>query len=142
MGINMSDEYKIVERSPTVKEYQKLRKATGWKKIEPESIKIGLYNTLYSICVIFKDNIVGCGRVIGDGSIYFYIQDIIVLPEFQRKGIGKLIMNSIIDYLKTHAHQKSFIGLMAAEGVSKFYEKFGFTERAPDMPGMFMYFEK
>lgn len=133
----MNEEYILVERSPTIEEYQKLREAVEWGNVDPEATEIGLQNSLFSVCVIFKNEVIGCGRVIGDGGIYFYIQDIIVLPEFQGKGIGKRIMNAVMNYLKEHAHLNAFIGLMAAKGVSKFYEKYGFTERPPDRPGMF-----
>ncbi len=73
----------------------------------------------------------------GDGGIYFYIQDVIVLPEFQKKGPGKRIMDALMGYISSHAKSKAFIGLMAAKGVSKFYEKYGFAERPADRPGIF-----
>ncbi len=138
----MNEKYILVERSPTVEEYQKLREAVEWENVGPEATEIALNNSLFSVCVIFKNEVIGCGRVIGDGGIYFYIQDIIVLPEFQGKGIGKRIMNAVMNYLKEHALPYAFIGLMAAKGVSKFYEKYGFAERLPDRPGMFKIWEK
>jgi GNAT superfamily N-acetyltransferase len=133
----MNKKYILVERSPTVEEYQKLREAVEWGNVNPEATEIGLNNSLFSVCVICKNEVIGCGRVIGDDGIYFYIQDIIVLPEFQGKGIGKRIMKAVMSYLKDHANPNAFIGLMAAKGVSKFYEQYGFVERPPDRPGMF-----
>ena len=133
----MNEKYILVERSPTVEEYQKLREAVEWGNVNPEATEIGLNNSLFSVCAIFKNEVIGCGRVIGDDGIYFYIQDIIVLPEFQGKGIGKRIMKAVMNYLKEHAYPNAFIGLMAAKGVSKFYEQYGFVERPPDRPGMF-----
>jgi len=130
-------EYIIVERSPTPEEYQKLREAVGWGNLGAEAMGIGLHNSLFSVCVIYEGKIIGCGRVIGDGGIYFYVQDIIVLPEFQRHGIGKRIMNTVLSYLGSHARPGAFVGLMAAKGSSKFYEKYGFIERPSERPGMF-----
>ncbi len=127
----------LVERVPTLEEYQKLRKAIGWWDVDTKATGIGLQNSLFSVCVIFENEVIGCGRVIGDNGIYFYIQDVIVLPDFQRNGIGKCIMDAIMDYLKAHAHSGAFIGLMAAKGASRFYEGYGFTERSNDSPGMF-----
>jgi len=102
-----------------------------------EATETGLRSALFSVCVIHKDQAIGCGRVVGDGGIYFYIQDIIVLPEFQGRGLGRRIMDAVMNYLSSHAHPNAFIGLMAAKGVSGFYEKHGFAERPPGRPGMF-----
>ncbi len=130
-------DYITVERSPTPEEYQKLRESVGWGKLAPRAMGIGVDHSLYSVCVIHEGEMIGCGRVIGDGGIYFYIQDVIVSPAFQGKGVGKCIMDAIMGYLSNHAHPGAFVGLMAAKGSSKFYEKYGFTERPPDRPGMF-----
>jgi ribosomal protein S18 acetylase RimI-like enzyme len=137
----MNKEYILVERSPTKEEYQRLRDAVGWGNMNVGAVETGLSNSLYSICVVFGNDVIGCGRVIGDGGIYFYIQDVIVLPEFQGQGVGKRIMNSLMEYLKEHAHAKAFIGLMVAKGAAGFYRRFGFNERPSDGPGMFMVME-
>ncbi len=133
----MEDEYILVERPPTVEEYQRLREAVGWESVDAEATETGLRNALFSVCLIHKHEVIGCGRVVGDGGIYFYIQDIIVLPEFQGEGLGRRIMDAVMGYLRSHAHSNAFIGLMAAKAVSGFYEKYGFAERPPDRPGMF-----
>jgi ribosomal protein S18 acetylase RimI-like enzyme len=132
----------LVERNPTLEEYQTLRRAVGWFDVETEAVEIGLQNSLFSVCVILENKLIGCGRVIGDGGIYFYVQDIIVLPEFQGKGVGGRIMDAVMEFLKAHARDGAFVGLMAAEGVSKFYERFGFKKRPSDAPGMFRVLRK
>jgi GNAT superfamily N-acetyltransferase len=133
----MSNQYVLVERFPTASEYHKLRIAVGWECMDLESTEKGLRNSLFSVCVFHKREVIGYGRVIGDGAIFFYIQDIMVLPEHQRKGVGRMIMRVIMDFLNAHARQYTFVGLMAAKGASRFHEKFGFAARAPDRPGMF-----
>ncbi len=136
-GEKMNEKFILVERAPTLEEYQKLRKAVGWWDVDTKATEAGLFNSLFSVCIIFENEVVGCGRVIGDSGIYFYIQDVIVLPDFQGKGIGRRIMDAIMEYLKAYAYPGAFVGLMAAKGVSKFYERYGFTERLNDSPGMF-----
>jgi GNAT superfamily N-acetyltransferase len=132
------EEYILVQRSPTVEEYHRLRAAVGWGNVNVQATEIGLRNSLFSVCVIHKDQVVGFGRVVGDGGVFFYIQDIVVLPQFQGKGLGKRIMNAIMAYLESHVHRGAFIGLMAAKGVDGFYEKFGFSARPSERygPGM------
>jgi ribosomal protein S18 acetylase RimI-like enzyme len=68
-------------------------------------------------------------RVIGDGGLAFYIQDVVVLPEYQQQGIGTLLMDKVMEYIRAHAQHNSVIGLMAAVGKEAFYEKYGFTIR-------------
>ena len=74
----MNGKFILVERVPTFDEYQNLRKAVGWWDVETKATGIGLHNSLFSVCVIFENEVVGCGRVIGDGGIYFYIQYVIM----------------------------------------------------------------
>ena len=129
--------YTIEQRKIRVFEYQALRKTTGWSNLEDEAVKVALENDLFSVCIFDQEQIIGIGRVIGDGAIYYYIQDVIVHPNYQNKGIGKIIMESIETYLFQFAKNNAFIGLMAAEGVKEFYKKFGYQERAPEKPGMY-----
>lgn len=128
---------KLIKRPPTVKEYQQLREAVGWNKISVKAAGTALKNSLFSICAVSGGKVAACGRVIGDGAVYFYIQDIIVLPEFQGKGLGRIIMDEIMKHLARSAPEKAFIGLMAAKNVSGFYVKYGFKKRPEDSPGMF-----
>jgi len=130
--------FEAVEREPTVSEYQRLRRAVGWSDVSDEGVGAGLKNALYSVVVLRDKKPIGCGRVVGDGGIYFYVQDIMVLPEYQGLGLGRLIMDKVMDYLKGGAKQGAFVGLMAAKGVARFYERYGFKVRPDDAPGMAM----
>ena len=60
-----------------------------------------------------------------------------MLPQYQGNGIGKRIMDDVITYIEENVASGSFVGLMAAKGVSGFYGKYGFRERPSDGPGMF-----
>lgn len=131
------EELKVEIRAIRVEEYQALRGTTGWNILEDEVVEKALQNDLCSVCVMAKNKIVGMGRIIGDGAIYFYVQDIVVAPAYQKKGIGKLIMQHLESFLSKNANRHSFIGLMAAEGVKEFYYQFGYRERLTSSPGMF-----
>lgn len=136
-----SENFETVEREPTVSEYQRLRRAVGWSEVTDDGVEAGLKNSLYSVVLLSGGETVGCGRVVGDGGLYFYIQDIIVLPEYQGSGLGRLIMDKVIDYLRSRAERGAFVGLMAAKGVAEFYERYGFKVRPEDAPGMGMKWE-
>lgn len=50
--------YTLVERTPTVEEYHRLCKAVGWKSLDTEATKIGLDNSLFSVCIMHKGEVV------------------------------------------------------------------------------------
>ncbi len=136
MSRAFTGEAAIVEREPSVEEYQRLRRAVGWSQVSDEAAGAGLPRSLYSVCAVRSGEVIGCGRVVGDGGLYFYIQDIMVLPEFQGQGIGHKLMDSVMRYIEARAMPGAFIGLMAAKGYAGFYERYGFRSRPTDAPGM------
>lgn len=129
--------YELLERDPTVEEYQRLRHAVGWSEMTDEGIAQGLSNALFSVVLTFDGQTIGCGRIVGDGGLYFYLQDVIVLPEHQGRGHGARIMEALMGYLERSCQPGAFIGLMAADGVEAFYGRYGFQRRPEGQPGMF-----
>lgn len=128
---------KIEYRLPTVSEYKKLRGLVGWWKTVETAIDMALKNSLFSVVAVEHDTVIGFGRVIGDGGLYFYIQDLIIHPEFQNKGFGKSLMKELMNYIMSSAKSGAFVGLMAAKGLEKYYARFGFKARDEDAPGMY-----
>jgi len=137
------DEYALVERPPAVEEYQALRCAVGWGEADMNAARISLQNSLYWVCVLKDQQVIGCGRVIGDGALCFYVQDIIVLPQYQGRGLGRRIMDKVMEYLRANAHRGGFVGLMAAKGAEGFYLKYGFMTRPTKDygPGMILFWQ-
>jgi len=71
-----------------------------------------------------NNNLIGLIRIIGDSTYEYYISEVMVLPEYQGKGIGTKLMNSTLDYCKKDGFMKIF--LTAAKGREKYYRRFGF----------------
>ena len=92
--------------------------------------KRALENTFYSISV-YDDKIVGFGRLVGDTICFMYIHDVMVMPEYQRKEIGTMIMNKLLEKIKELKKENPNIRvyLGASKNKEKFYEKFGFIKR-------------
>ena len=134
-------EYK--EKMPTVEEYNYLNEKVGWGKREDIIVEEALNNTLYSLCVYDDEKLIGFGRIIGDKTIFLYIQDIIVIPEYQSKKIGTGIMNNLInkvnEYKKINPAIRTYLG--ADKNKEGFYKKVGFKVRedAGLGPGMVMF---
>ena len=128
--------YELVEAPPSVDEYLALRAAVGWQPLPRKAIELGLANSLYAVIVRLEGAAVGCGRVIGDSGMYYYLQDVAVHPAHQGRGLGARIMEALMAYVQTHAAEGVFVGLMSAWGTAPFYARYGFTVRQPERPGM------
>lgn len=126
----------LVERNPSVEEYRRLRAAVGWRALPEQTMARGLPGSLFAVCALAEGRVVGTGRIVGDGGVYFYLQDVVVEPAWQGRGVGRLLVGALLDWLREHAPAEAFVGLMAAAGKASFYEPYGFTRRADDAPGM------
>lgn len=125
----------LIERLPTPQEYNRLRQAVGWRPHLEDVAEKALPNTLYCVCALMDDETIGMARIIGDAGMAYYIHDVIVIPAYQRRGIGAQLMDKMMAYIRVHAHQNTVIGLMSAPGKEAFYEKYGFTSRPTDRLG-------
>ena len=128
-------EIRVLERLPTPEEYEQFRQAVGWRLHDLEAARRGLLGTLFAVCAYADGVLAGMARVIGDGALVYYIQDVIVLPAFQREGVGSRLMEKVMAYIETHASRNSVVGLMSAKGVEPFYLKYGFAARPNESLG-------
>lgn len=122
---------KILENIDNVEEYNYLFDIVGWGSYPKEISKKALSNNIYSVSVYDNDNIIGYGRLIGDGIIFLYIHDIMVKPEYQGKGIGKTIMQKLLSKVEELRKENPdlLLYLGASKGKEDFYRKCGFITR-------------
>ena len=105
-----------------------MRNEVGFSKPPIEQTQKALANGLFSVVAQCNGKNAGMGRLVGDGIMYWYIQDVAVLPEYQGQGIGKAIVKRLMQYIEEHSIPGTYttIGLMAAKNKDGFYEKLGF----------------
>ncbi|WP_312832500.1 GNAT family N-acetyltransferase [Sedimentibacter saalensis] len=120
MRIEISD-------SLSVTEYNYLREHVGWESKNPIVVEKALKNSTIVKRAVYDNCIVGMARAIGDGMSYLLV-DVVVNSKYQKKGIGKKLVNSIIEEVKknTLAGEYSTINLISIKGMEKFYENCGF----------------
>lgn len=134
-----------IQRTPTADEFNMLTEAVGWGKRINEIVEEALSNTLCSICAYDGEKLIGYGRIIGDKTIFLYIQDVMIILEYQDKKIGTGIMNTLLEkineYKKVNPEIRTYLG--ASKGRESFYERFGFISRPNDDlgAGMILYDE-
>ena len=76
-----------------------LYNAVGWCSYtnRPDMLKHAFEHSLKILGAHDKEKLVGIIRAVGDGYSVLFIQDILVLPEYQRKGIGTKLLNSMLE---------------------------------------------
>ena len=122
---------KLKENVNNVQEFNLLYDLVGWGSYDDEISKKALANTYYSVSIYDDEAIIGYGRLIGDGICFMYIHDVMVRPDYQNKKIGTMIMNKLLDKIKTIERENPDLRvyLGASKGKEEFYEKFGFVKR-------------
>ena len=121
--------------APTTAEYNSFRSDAGWPEMDPKRVGPALKKSEYVVCAFDGEVVVGTGRVVGDGCLCFYIQDVIVLKSHHGKGIGSGLMDLIMEFISSRAINNTYVGLMSAAGKEGFYHRFGFTSRPTDELG-------
>jgi GNAT superfamily N-acetyltransferase len=129
------DIVKAWEEDPIVELY----KAGGWwrdymdKTKIPELIK-GSY--LFAVAInTSTGRTIGMGRVISDGIADAYIQDLVVVPDSSNKGVGGMIVSTLIKQCISNGI--SWIGLLAQPGTDNFYRSLGFEPMAGHVPMLY-----
>ncbi len=122
---------KILENIDNVKEYNYLFDEVGWGSYPEEISKKALSNNIYSVSIYDNDKIIGYGRLIGDGIIFLYIHDVMVKPEYQGQGIGRTIMEKLLNKVEELRKENPdlLLYLGASKGKEPFYKKCGFITR-------------
>ncbi len=133
------------ENTMTVEQYLHLRRRVHWKPLTQPQAQKALDNSLYVLAAYHDGELVGMGRLVGDGAVICYIQDLIVLPDIQSRGIGSMIIDRLIAYAASLGFPGTtmMLDLMCARGREAFYQKHGFIARPNDElgPGMIQYLE-
>jgi ribosomal protein S18 acetylase RimI-like enzyme len=132
----MTDDYTITTDTPTVADYCRLRRGAGLSPKSPEIAARALPNTIHAAQVHQRGEVIGMGRVIGDGGAFYQVTDIAVLPAHQGRGLGKSIMASLMAQLRASALPGAYVSLIADGEAQRLYAQFGFAPTTPKSIGM------
>ena len=125
------DDYTTVHATPSVETYISLRTSTGLTPKTSQAAMVRLANTLFAVQIVHSSTpstMVGMGRMIGDGGCFFQVVDIAVLPAHQGKGLGKMIMKELKDWMDKHVPKSGTVLLFADGRANELYKQFGFVE--------------
>ena len=124
----IANQIELKENILAAEDFVRLRVTNGFAEVPLEHARRALAGGLINVSAIYNGTLVGMGRMVGDGAMYWYLQEIMVLPEYQKQGIGTKIVNYLTDYAVLHSATGKFttIGGVAAKGKEGFYRKLGF----------------
>jgi GNAT superfamily N-acetyltransferase len=132
------DSYELVASPPTPDDYRRLRAESGLSPKSEAQARGALAGSWYFAQVRHRatGETVAMGRVIGDGGWYFHIADMAVLPDHQRRGLGRLVLERLLAEINDRAPETPWITLLADPPGVRLYEQMGFRPTAPGSIGM------
>ena len=115
-------------RSYKEAEIRRLYTEVGWTAYTENMsvLEQGYKNSLLVLAAYENDELLGIIRIVGDGFTIIFVQDILVFPREQRKGVGTALMKAVLD---TYPDVRQIE--LATDNTSKtvaFYKSLGFTE--------------
>lgn len=126
-----------IDKAPTLEEYKEMRRQVNFMRISDRIASNALNNAFHITVVRDGGRAVGMIRVLSDGSYANFITDVIVIPEYQRRGIGTELMRRTVEYMRSTISEgeKIALYLMSAIGKEPFYKRFGFRTRPNEVWG-------
>ena len=119
----------------TPDEWLQMRKAVGFPLIEREMAQKALCGSLVVLGIKKDETHVGMLRILGDGAYSFYLNDVIILPAYQKMGLGRKLINKAVEFIRNNYCKDTMfsISVFANIRAKEFYDKIGFSVRK-EMP--------
>ena len=139
----MMNDIKIVD-SLGAKDLYSLRECLGWKLLSIEQLERALKNTMCMVSIMKDDKCIACGRVVGDYSAKGVLSDILVHPDFQKHGYGKLVVTHLLKRIEDVLDLGEQFQLEATPTYvnREFYVKCGMKYKPENQDGVYVWIKK
>ena len=134
------NDLKIRHNELTAEEFCELWASVWGEPPSLEQTRLAMQHTLFRVSAFDGDTLVAMARMIGDMGLDYYIKDVVVRPEYQHKGIGRMLIEELLRFVCDHGVKGTeiFVELCAMPDKMPFYEKLGFdTNEAQRMKMMY-----
>lgn len=138
---NITEIYISMNNSINLYDLEKLCDTVGWVRRPIKKVQMAIDHSFLSLCLFYKNEdkktLIGFARATSDKVFNATIWDVVIHPDFQGKGLGKALMDQIIQQLRYA--DISTITLFADPQVINFYKHLGFITDPDGVKGMFWY---
>lgn len=125
-------------------DFIRIRKLIKWNELDENQIKISLKNSMINISIFYNNMCIGVGRIVGDNVLKGMLTDIMVDPNYQGMGIGKLIVTSLINEVENRINIGNCFQLEASPTANnrEFYIKCGMKYKPENQDGVYLWIRK
>ena len=116
---------------------QQIYASVGWQHRDCINITRSIEGSFLVVTAWLDEMLVGLARATGDGVFSVTIWDFAVKPSHQKRGIGKLLLNSMLS--KLNDYDIPLITLYSELDKKNFYSKLGFEYGSKNIIGMYKY---
>ena len=133
-----------ISRKISAEEFYELRASVEWKNVLVSELSIALDNSMYVIGIYENDSLVAMGRMVGDKVFKGLLTDIIVSPDYQNKGYGKIVVTELLKLAQENMHDGDLMCIEAAptNGNIPFYIKCGMKHKPEEQEGVYIWLKK
>ena len=134
----------IIKESINVNDFIKIRKDLEWNEIPYDLVKKALNGSMINISAFDNEKCIGVGRIVGDNALKGMLTDVMVLKGYQKCGVGKLIVTSLIEKLSERIKNGDCFQLEASPTSNnrEFYIKCGLKYKPENQDGVYMWIRK
>lgn len=136
--MQIPDEYELRLVPPPIDDYVRLRAESGLSPKSAEQAAGPIANSWRWCSIRHRPTGVtaSMGRIIGDGGWYFHIADMATLPDHQRRGLGRAVIEALLAEIAEHAPPDPYVTLLADAPGRPLYRSVGFVPTEPHSIGM------
>ena len=127
-----------------VDDFINIREDLKWNPIKYDQVKRAIDGSMINVSVFDNGKCVGVGRLVGDGVLKGMLTDIMVLSNYHGRGIGKLIVTSLMSKLESMVGEGEQFQLEASPTASnrEFYIKCGLKYKPENQDGVYIWIRK
>ena len=134
----------LIKKKIDVNDFIKIWNDLDWNDIPEYLVERAINGSMLNVSVFDKEKCIGVGRIVGDGALKGMLTDIMVLKEYQNRGVGKLIVTSLIKDLEDLVNDGECFQLEASPTASNrnFYIKCGLKYKPENQDGVYLWIRK